>query len=152
MGTKFLTVEGRTRLEEELINLKTVQRPEIVRRIHEAKEFGELSEGGEPEEVKNEQAFIEGRIMMLERLLKEAQVISEHRADVVSIGATVTVRRQGHAQRDYTIVGTEEIDLASGKISNESPLGRALVGKRVGANAVAQTPGGPQAYEIVSIR
>ncbi|HCU72301.1 MAG TPA: transcription elongation factor GreA, partial [Chloroflexi bacterium] len=92
MATKFLTEEGRKRLVSELEQLKTVERPGIIQRIHEAKEFGEMSEGNESDEVRNEQAFIEGRILMLERLLKDAVVISEHSSDTVSIGATVQTK------------------------------------------------------------
>ncbi|MCY4114970.1 MAG: transcription elongation factor GreA [Chloroflexi bacterium] len=151
MATKFLTEEGRLRLEAELHELKTVKRPEIIRRIHEAKEFGELSEGNEPDEVKNDQAFTEGRIMMLERLLRDAIIVSEHSSDTVSIGATVSVRDDGAGQREFTIVGTEEIDLATGKISNESPLGIALVGRKVGEHVTVETPAGTRAYEITGI-
>lgn len=151
MASKFLTKEGRTRLEAELHELKTVKRPEIIRRIQEAKEFGELSEGNEPDEVKNDQAFTEGRIMMLERLLRDAVVVSEHSSDSVSIGATVDIRDESKDNRKFTIVGTEEIDLASGKISNESPLGRALVGRKVGEKFSVDTPAGSRSYEIVGI-
>ena len=151
MASKFLTKEGRTRLEAELHELKTVKRPEIIRRIQEAKEFGELSEGNEPDEVKNDQAFTEGRIMMLERLLRDAVVVSEHSSDTVSIGATVDIRDESKDNRKFTIVGTEEIDLASGKISNESPLGRALVGRKVGEKFSVDTPAGSRSYEIVGI-
>ena len=97
MGTKFLTEEGRTRLMAELDDLKTVRRPDIIRRIHEAKEFGELSEGSDPDQVRNEQAFTEGRIMMLERLLRDAQIISEHSSDTVAIGSSVEVRDDSNA-------------------------------------------------------
>lgn len=151
MASKFLTEDGLRHLTAELDELKTVKRPEIIRRIHEAKESGELSEGNEPDEVKNDQAFTEGRIMMLERLLREAVIVSEHSADTVSIGATVTIRDGGNDARDFTIVGTEEIDLASGKISNESPLGRALVGHKVGEHVSVQTPAGSRSYEIMGI-
>ncbi len=151
MGSKFLTEDGRARLMTELDELKLVRRPEIIRRIHEAKEFGELSEGNEPDEVRNEQAFIEGRIMMLERLLKDAVVISEHSSDTVSIGSSVSVKSIGTGVKAFTIVGTDEIDLASGKISNESPLGKALVGRRVGENVSVITPRGEHSYEILEI-
>ena len=151
MASKFLTEDGGKRLEAELHELKTVKRPEIIRRIQEAKEFGELSEGNEPDEVKNDQAFTEGRIMMLERLLRDAIIVSDHSSDTVSIGATVSVRDDGSGDRNFTIVGTEEIDLATGKISNESPLGQALVGRKVGENVTVETPAGPHAYEITGI-
>ncbi len=150
MATKFLTEEGRTRLMAELDDLKTVQRPGIIKRIHEAKEFGELNEGNESDEVRNEQAFIEGRIMMLERLLKDAIVISGHSSDTVSIGSTVRLRSDD-VERKYTIVGTDEIDLTTSKISNESPLGQALVGRRIGDSVAVQTPRGTNTHEILEI-
>lgn len=150
MATKFLTEEGRTRLMAELDDLKTVQRPGIIKRIHEAKEFGELNEGNESDEVRNEQAFIEGRIMMLERLLKDAIVISGHSSDTVSIGSTVRLK-SADVEREYTIVGTDEIDLTTSKISNESPLGQALVGRRIGDSIAVQTPRGTNTHEILEI-
>lgn len=150
MATKFLTEEGRTRLMAELEDLKTVQRPGIIKRIHEAKEFGELNEGNESDEVRNEQAFIEGRIMMLERLLRDAVVISQHSSDTVSIGSTVRLR-SGNGEREYTIVGTDEIDLTTSKISNESPLGQALVGRKIGESVTVQTPRGANMHEILEI-
>ncbi|MCY3895413.1 MAG: transcription elongation factor GreA [Chloroflexi bacterium] len=150
VAKKFLTEEGRTRLMAELDDLKTVQRPGIIKRIHEAKEFGELNEGNESDEVRNEQAFIEGRIMMLERLLRDAEVVSVHSGDTVNIGSTVRVR-SGSAEREYTIVGTDEIDLLDGKISNESPLGEALVGRRIGESVSVTTPRGMNMHEILEI-
>jgi len=150
VATKSLTEEGRKRLMSELEQLKTVDRPGIIQRIHEAKEFGEMSEGNESDEVRNEQAFIEGRILMLERLLKDAVVISEHSSDTVSIGATVHTKSDD-GEQEYTIVGTDEIDLANGKISNESPLGQALVGRKVGEQVTVTTPGGAFSHEILRI-
>ncbi len=152
MGTKFLTEEGRTRLMAELDDLKTVRRPDIIRRIHEAKEFGELSEGSDPDQVRNEQAFTEGRIMMLERLLRDAQIISEHSSDTVAIGSSVEVRDDSNASREFTIVGTDEIDIGLGKISNESPVGQALVGRTVGDKVTVETPAGPHMFEILGIQ
>ncbi|MDE2766602.1 MAG: transcription elongation factor GreA [Chloroflexota bacterium] len=150
MAKKFLTEEGRTRLMAELDDLKTVQRPGIIKRIHEAKEFGELNEGNESDEVRNEQAFIEGRIMMLERLLKDAEVISTHSSDSVGIGSTVRLK-SASGENEYTIVGTDEIDLLDGKISNESPLGEALVGRKIGESVTIQTPRGSNSHEILEI-
>lgn len=150
MAKKFLTEEGRTRLMAELDDLKTVQRPGIIKRIHEAKEFGELNEGNESDEVRNEQAFIEGRIMMLERLLKDAEVISKYSVDTVNIGSTVRLK-SGSAEREYTIVGTDEIDLTTSKISNESPLGQALVGRKIGESVTVDTPRGTNMHEILEI-
>ena len=151
MATRVLTEEGRERLMGELEELKTVRRPDIIRRIHDAKESGELSEGNESDQVKNDQAFIEGRILMLERLLKDAVVVSEHSSDTVSIGSTVEVKTASSGDRTFTIVGTDEIDLATGKISNESPLGQSLVGRKVGQSINVRTPTGNKTYEILGI-
>ena len=151
MATRVLTEEGRERLMGELEELKTVRRPDIIRRIHDAKESGELSEGNESDQVKNDQAFIEGRILMLERLLKDAVVVSEHSSDTVSIGSTVEVKTASSGDRTFTIVGTDEIDLATGKISNESPLGQSLVGRKVGDSINVRTPTGNKTYEILGI-
>ena len=151
MATRVLTEEGRERLTGELKELKTVRRPDIIRRIHDAKESGELSEGNESDQVKNDQAFIEGRILMLERLLKEAVVVSEHSSDTVSIGSTVEVKTASSGDRTFTIVGTDEIDLATGKISNESPLGQSLVGRKVGESINVHTPTGNKTCEILGI-
>ena len=152
MAERFLTEEGRTRLMAELEELKTVVRPEIIRRIHDAKESGELSEGSDPDQVKSDQAFTEGRIMMLERLLRDAVVISKRSSGIAGIGSTVEVRDPSETVREFTIVGTEEIDVASGKISNESPLGRALVGRNVGETVTVETPSGDQTYQILEIQ
>jgi transcription elongation factor GreA len=151
MATRVLTEEGRERLMGELEELKTVRRPDIIRRIHDAKESGELSEGNESDQVKNDQAFIEGRILMLERLLKDAVVVSEHSSDTVSIGSTVEVKTASSGDRTFTIVGTDEIDLATGKISNESPVGQSLVGRKVGESINVRTPTGNKTYEILGI-
>ena len=151
MATRVLTEEGRERLMGELEELKTVRRPDIIRRIHDAKESGELSEGNESDQVKNDQAFIEGRILMLERLLKDAVVVSEHSSDTVSIGSTVQVKTAASGDRTFTIVGTDEIDLATGKISNESPVGQSLVGRKVGESINVRTPTGNKTYEILGI-
>ncbi len=150
MANKFLTEDGRTRLMSELEDLKTVQRPGIIKRIHEAKDFGELNEGNESDEVRNEQAFIEGRIMMLERLLRDAVVISQHSSETVGIGSTVRLK-SGNGENEYTIVGTDEIDLDTSKISNESPLGQALVGRGIGDSVSVETPRGTHLHEILEI-
>ncbi len=150
VANKFLTEDGRTRLMSELEDLKTVQRPGIIKRIHEAKDFGELNEGNESDEVRNEQAFIEGRIMMLERLLRDAVVISQHSSETVGIGSTVRLK-SGNGENEYTIVGTDEIDLDTSKISNESPLGQALVGRGIGDSVSVETPRGTHLHEILEI-
>ena len=151
MATRVLTEEGRERLMGELEELKTVRRPDIIRRIHDAKESGELSEGNESDQVKNDQAFIEGRILMLERLLKDAVVVSEHSSDTVSIGSTVEVKTASSGDRTFMIVGTDEIDLATGKISNESPVGQALLDRKVGDVVEVSTPAGIAELKITKV-
>ena len=152
MGTQtFLTAEGKAELEEELRRLKYERRPEIAAKIHEAKEFGEMSEGGEFDEAKNEQAFIEGRIAEIEDTLKNARIIKDHDRNVVSIGGFVKVRNAGNVETEFNIVGPAEISPQNGKISHESPIARSLLGKRVGDVVEVNAPGGDFDYTILEI-
>ncbi len=149
----FLTFDGIRKLENELDLLKTVKRQEVSERIKVAISFGDISENAEYDEAKNEQAFMEGRIMQLENMLRSAKVVSEEdiNTDTVSIGATVTVLDEGE-EIDYMIVGSAEADPIEGKISNESPLGRALVGRAPGEEVQVQTPDGVMTLKLISIR
>jgi transcription elongation factor GreA len=151
--TVFLTPDGRHKLEEELEYLRTVRRQEVARRIHSAKEGGDIMENAEYDDAKNEQAFLEGRILTLETMLKNAVMIAEEGpTDRVRIGARVTVReRDGNAIETYHIVGSAEVDPVAGRISNESPLGKALLGRRPGDEVEVQTPDGPLHFDILSI-
>lgn len=144
MAISFLTREGFEKLQEELDILRTQRRQEIAERLHEAMEGGELIENAEYEAAKNEQAFVEGRIKELEILLATARVVDEvPDADVVQVGATVVIREEGSkTDETYSIVGAAEADPAEGKISNESPLGRALIGKKVGDKVQVDAPAG----------
>ena len=152
MGTQtFLTAEGKTELEEELRRLKYERRPEIAAKIHEAKEFGEMSEGGEFDEAKNEQAFIEGRIAEIEDILKKARIIRDHDRNVVSIGGFVKVLNANDVETDFNIVGPAEIAPQNGKISHESPIARSLLGKRVGDVVKVNAPGGEYGYTILEV-
>ncbi|HWO72628.1 MAG TPA: transcription elongation factor GreA [Dehalococcoidia bacterium] len=140
-----MTKEGIERLEKELEYLRNVRRPEVAERIHQAKELASAQNNAEYEEAKNEQAFVEGRIMTLEHLLQNATVIDEeaaHHATRVQLGSKVTVVEQDGKTREYTIVGAAEARPAEGLISNESPVGRALLGKRVGDEVQIQVPKG----------
>jgi transcription elongation factor GreA len=129
----------------------SVGRPEIAQRIHDAKEHGDLSENAEYEDAKNEQAFVEGRIQTLEALIKNATLIDEHTSnDHVQIGSTVKVSGPDGSQ-SFTIVGSTEAKPAEGRISNESPVGRALLGKKKGENVTVSVPAGDLDYKIVSI-
>ncbi|RXT09034.1 transcription elongation factor GreA [Ammoniphilus sp. CFH 90114] len=151
----FLTPEGLKNLEEELEHLKSVKRREVAERIKEAISYGDLSENSEYEESKNEQAFIEGRIITLEKMLRNARVISQEDLDqgVVNVGTTVKLKDLEYGDVvDYTIVGSAESDPANNKISNESPVGQALLGKSKGAVVDVQVPAGVIQYEILDIK
>ena len=147
----YLSREGLDKLRTELDEMTSVKRPEVAQRIHDAKEHGDLSENAEYEDAKNEQAFVEGRIQTLEALIKNATLIDEHHTnDHVQIGSTVKVSGPDGSQ-SFTIVGSTEAKPTEGKISNESPVGRALLGKKKGENVTVQVPAGDIAYKIVSI-
>ncbi len=140
----YLTREGLTKLEEELKYLRTVRRHEVAERIRRAKEFTNTVDNAEYDDAKNEQAFLEGKIQSLERMLANAVVIDDHAAPsgYVRIGSRVTVVDAEGAEDIYTIVGSAEADPRAGKISNESPIGRALLGKKVGDTVTVLAPGG----------
>ncbi|MGI6114048.1 MAG: transcription elongation factor GreA [Mahellales bacterium] len=151
----ILTLEGVAKLEEELNYLKTVRRREIANRIKQAIAFGDLSENSEYDEAKNEQAFIEGRIVTLEKMLKNARVIDDEdiTTDVVSIGSKVKVLDvEMNEELEYTIVGSAEADPAKAKISNESPVGRALIGKTVNSEVEVLVPDGIIKMKILDIK
>lgn len=148
----YLTPEGYQKLAEELHYLTTVRRPEIARAIHEAKLDGDVMENAGYEEAKRQQAFLEGRIMTLEALLKNAVLIeSNGQKDTVDLGSRVTVVERGFDPETYVIVGSAEANPADGRISNESPLGKALMGHKVGDRVVFKTPGGQVEMEILDI-
>lgn len=150
----ILTPEGLRKLEEELDFLKTVKRKEVAGRIKQAKEFGDLAENSEYEDAKNEQAFTEGRILTLEGMLRNARVIDNHevRSDVVSIGSTLKLVDEEGEELTFTIVGSPEADPAHDKISNESPVGRAVLGRRKGETVTVQAPAGTIKYTIKVIK
>jgi transcription elongation factor GreA len=148
----YLTPEGYEKLEEELHFLKTVRRPEIAHAIHDAKMDGDVSENAGYEEAKRQQAFLEGRIITIEAMLQNAVIIeSNGPSDTVILGAQVTVAEEGFEPETYTIVGSAEANPGDGRISNESPLGKALMGHRVGDKVAFVTPGGPVEMEILHI-
>ena len=140
-----LTPDGKRKLDEELNELKTVKRVEIAKEIEVARSFGDLSENAEYDEAKNEQARIEGRIRDLEEMLRNAEVVdqADQPAGVVGVGSMVKVFDLEYEEEDtYTVVGATEADPAKLKVSTESPIGKALMGARVGQVVEAQTPGG----------
>ncbi|HEY8888705.1 MAG TPA: transcription elongation factor GreA [Clostridium sp.] len=150
-----MTYEGITKLEEELEFLKTVKRKDITEKIKVALGYGDLSENSEYDEAKNEQAFVEGRIIQLENMLRNASVVDENDIvkDVVSIGTIVKVKDYEFDEEiEFYIVGSAEADPMVNKISNESPVGRALVGKKVGAIMEVTVPNGVSKYEVLEVR
>lgn len=150
----ILTHEGVAKLEEELNYLKTVRRREIAERIKQAIAFGDLSENSEYDEAKNEQAFIEGRIVALENMLRNVRVIDDEdiTTDRVSIGSTVKILDiEFDEELEYTIVGSAEADPGQNKISNESPVGKALIGKQIGDIVDVNVPDGVIKFKILEI-
>jgi transcription elongation factor GreA len=147
----YISKEGLDKLRHELEEMVSIRRPEIAGRIHDAKEHGDLTENAEYEDAKNEHAFVEGRIQMVEALIKNATLIDEHHTnDHVQIGSTVKVTGPDGSQ-SFTIVGSTEAKPTEGRISNESPVGRALLGRKKGENVTVQVPAGDIAYKIVAI-
>ena len=150
----YLTAEGASRLREELGELKEVGRIEIAKRLRAAIQMGDLSENADYHKAKEDQGFLEGRIQELEYLLKNATIVeanSNGKRDTADIGATVTVIEEGYPAETYIIVGAKEADPRNGRISNESPIGSVLMGRRVGDRVQAETPGGNVTLEIIAI-
>ncbi|MFA7681958.1 MAG: transcription elongation factor GreA [Candidatus Peribacteraceae bacterium] len=153
----LVTKEGLKKLKEELDILKTVRRKEVAQRLKEAISYGDLSENAEYEEAKNEQAFVEGRILELEQKIKNAKIITDKQMETggkeVKIGSTATVQnRTDHDEPEmYTIVGSTEADPLDHKISNESPIGKALLGKKKGDTVEVVTPAGVLKYDVLKV-
>jgi len=152
MPVSYLTREGHQRLQEELEYLETVKRQEVAERLHEAMEGGELIEDTEYEAAKNEQAFVEGRIQELKALLANARVVeTTGDRDVVEIAAKVTIQEDGNEPEEYIIVGPAEANPLEGRISNESPLGRALMDHRAGDTVLVNAPAGTFTVRILKV-
>ena len=152
MSKKYLlTQEGLEKLNEELKHLITDKRKEVIERIREAAAHGDLSENADYAQAREEQSFIEGRIIEIEDIIKNAEIITQHtHGNTVTIGSTVNVKVNG-SERKYTIVGSNEANPKENKISNESLVGKALLGKKVGEKFKVPTPAGEMDYEIASI-
>lgn len=149
-----VTAEGLAKIESELDHLKSVRRREVAERIKQAREFGDISENSEYEDAKNEQAFIEGRILTLEKMLRNIRVVdeSEHDPNIVGLGSRVKLRDLEFDETlEYTIVGSMEANPDDQKISNESPVGKALLGQRAGSVVEVSTPGGNIKFELLQI-
>lgn len=150
----YLTTEGLTNLTAELEELRTARRQAVAERIQKAKEIGGTVDNAEYDDAKNEQSFIEGRLLTLENLINNAVIISDKSgpSDVVMIGSKVTVIDQKGKKQEYAIIGSAEADPAQGKISNVSPIGKALLGKRVGDVTEVSVPAGKIKLEVSKIR
>ena len=150
-----LTADGLKRLEDELEELKTIKRKEVAEKIKVALSFGDLSENSEYDEAKNEQAMVEARIVQLEAILKNAKVLDndEMDTDLVNLGSKVKIRDVEFDEiMEYHLVGSTEADPMNGKISDESPVGKAILGHRVGEMVEAETPSGMVQFEILEIQ
>ncbi|MCD2256692.1 transcription elongation factor GreA [Agrilactobacillus fermenti] len=149
-----MTAEGKAKLEQELEELKTVKRPEVIERIKVARGFGDLSENSEYESAKDEQSVVESRISQIEEMIRFADVVDASAVDEdeVSVGKTVTFLEDGEDDtEEYQIVGAAESDPFAGKISNDSPIAQALLGKHVGDKVQIQTPGGTMDVTIKAV-
>jgi transcription elongation factor GreA len=149
----YVTRDGLRKLEDELEYLRTVKRAQVAQRLHDAMGEGDIDENAEYDDAKNEQSFVEGRILTLETMIKNAVIIQEgkHRDQVV-LGSTVTIVEEGGEPETYHLVGSAEADPRQGRISNQSPLGRALLGKRVGDTVTVSAPAGVLSFQIIATR
>ncbi|OZU89876.1 transcription elongation factor GreA [Virgibacillus indicus] len=150
----YMTQEGKQKIEEELHYLKTERRQEVVERIKVARDFGDLSENSEYDAAKDEQAFVESRIAQVEKMIRNAVIIESDNdnPDLVSLGKSVTFKELPDGEEEtYTIVGSAEADPFEGKISNDSPMARSLIGQEIGAEVSVVTPGGDIQVKIVNV-
>jgi transcription elongation factor GreA len=147
----YLTPEGETKLKDELTQLKGPRREELSQRLRAAIQMGDLSENADYHKAKEDQAFLEGRIQEIEAILRQAVIIEKSRGDVVNVGSTVTVQEDTFDPETYDLVGATEADPRNGKISNESPLGRALMGHRASDVVEVETPGGKIRVKILKV-
>ena len=154
-NNNFLTKEGYDKLQDELDYLRTAKRQEVANRLHEAMEGGELIENAEYEAAKNEQAFVEGRIQELDLLLATAKIIEDNgkkKGDVVHLGSKVTIKEGNFEAETFTIVGAAEANPREGKISNESPIGKSLLGHKAGETIHVDAPGGHFKVKVVKVK
>ena len=151
MSNNILTKQGLEKLKKELEDSKLNKRKEVSERIKIAREFGDLKENSEYHEARNEQGFIEGRILELENIIKNSEIINSKRSnDVVSIGSNIKVSKQGN-NMEFTILGSTEADPSSGKISVDSPLGKSFLNKKIGDVCKVKLPSGEVEYKIIKI-
>ncbi|HLE30871.1 MAG TPA: transcription elongation factor GreA [Anaerolineales bacterium] len=153
MAETYLTSEGAAKLKAELEELTTTKRTELAARLREAIKMGDLSENADYIMAKEQQAFLEGRIQELQLVLRTATIVHNGKgvAEIAGVGNRVTVQEPGEDPETFTLVGAKEASPREGKISNESPIGQALMGRRVGETAEAQTPNGTIKFKILKI-
>lgn len=152
MTSPYVTKDGFEKLQKELEDLKTSQLPRVIERIARAKELGDLSENAEYHDAKDEQGFLVGRINEIETLLRKASIIHEHGTkDYVSVGSTVILKCDG-TQKEFTITGSNEADPVKGLISNESPLGKSFLGRKIGETFTVVIPKGQMQCEVLKIK
>ena len=148
----YITKEKRKTLELELQDLKGPKRKEILASLEYAKSLGDLSENAEYHQAREEQGKLEGRIVKIEQILESSETVSKHGGDTIEVGSKVVVKKEGKKENTtYTIVGSEEADMVAGKISNRSPFGEALFGKKKGESVSFKTPNGVVYYKIISV-
>jgi transcription elongation factor GreA len=147
----YLTREGEQKLAAELAELTGPRREELAQRLRSAIQMGDLSENADYHKAKEDQAFLEGRIQEIEYILRSATIIEKSNSDMVSVGSTVTVQEDNYDPETYFVVGAKEADPRKGRISNESPIGRALIDHKVGEVVEAETPGGKVKFKILKI-
>jgi transcription elongation factor GreA len=148
---QYLTSEGEAKLKAELAELSGPRRVELAQRLRSAIQMGDLSENADYHKAKEDQAFLEGRIKEIEAVLRNAVIIEKKQSDVVEVGTTVTIQETGFDPETFFVVGAKEADPRNGRISNESPIGSALMGHKVGETVEAQTPGGKTKFKILKI-
>jgi transcription elongation factor GreA len=147
----YLTPEGEAKLKAELMELTGPRREEIAKRLRSAIQMGDLSENADYHKAKEDQSFLEGRIQEIEAVLRRAVIVEKTQSDVVSVGSHVTIQEEGFDPETFYVVGAKEADPRNGKISNESPIGSALMDHKVGETVEAQTPGGKIKLKILKI-
>ena len=147
----YLTPEGAAKLREELKELTGPRREELSRRLRSAIQMGDLSENADYHKAKEDQGFLEGRIQEIEAVLRTAVIVEKTHSDVVTVGSTVTVQEEDFDPETYYVVGAKEADPRNGKISNESPIGRALMDHKAGDVVEAETPGGKLKFKILKV-
>jgi len=149
---QYLSREKYDELKTELEHLKMIERKEVAETLEFAKSLGDLSENAEYHEARDKQADIEDRIATIEEMLKSAEIVSEHHGSKVQVGSKVVVKKEGEESSEYMIVGSEDADMASGKISHQSPIGEALLGSSKGDKVTVSTPRGLVNYSVLEVK